>query len=259
MHQLSGTRLFVLVYTLVLCMPAVSRAQSVQTVEPSQVIQAGQTENLWTEAKAEHIYGLPDIKAHKKGTLTLSGDELTFTRKAGKVAIPRSSITAVSAGNQRVEMWGMTGRIMRMAIPDNGGLAVAAVAHHRIDMLTVDFTDSLGGSHSAVFFLGANKAAQALQSFALAPKAHQAIVGSDCGISETEAGSMLIVEPDWNGAQVPAAYQGLVYEHLTDRFRKAKNVTKVYREGESISEGVCPQYAVHLSITGFKEGSSVKR
>jgi len=146
-----------------------------------------------------------------------------------------------------------------MAIPDNGGLAIAAFAHHRIDMLTVEFSDSRGGSHSAVFFLGANQAPQAIQAFALKPSLPKPSVKSDCEHAATEPDTMLITTPDWNGAQVPAVYQGLVYEQMVERFRKTKNLARVYREGEILPEGLCPQYAVHLSITGFNEGSSVKR
>jgi hypothetical protein len=257
--HLTGSRLFILASLVFTCVPSTLKAGSTQGVPPPSIVDISPAGTQWTATKAEHIYGLPDIKPHKQGTLTLSADALTFTGKAGSTAIQRSAVTAVSAGNERVELWGMTGRIMRMAIPDNGGLAVAAFAHHRIDMLTVEFTDSRGGAHSAVFFLGANQAAQALQSFALAPKALRAATTSACENAITEPGSMLIVEPDWHGAQVPAVYQGLVYEHLMERFRKARNLTKVYREGETIPAGLCPQYTVHLSVTGFKEGSSVKR
>jgi hypothetical protein len=148
---------------------------------------------------------------------------------------------------------------MRMAIPDNGGLAIAAFAHHRIDMLTVEFTDSRGGSHSAVFFLGAHQAEEAIQHFALEPRVLPASMVSGCRNAGTEPGSVLIEAPDWKGAQVPAVYQGLVYEHLMERFRKSKSLTRIYRDGESTPAGLCPQYSVHLSVTGFKEGSSVKR
>jgi hypothetical protein len=138
-------------------------------------------------------------------------------------------------------------------------LAIAAFAHHRIDMLTVEFNDGQGGSHSAVFFLGANKASHAIQALALEPRSSLPAVASDCKNSPIEPGTMLISAPDWNGAEVPAVYRGLVYEHLVERFRKVKSLTQVYRDGESLPEGLCQQYTVHLSITGFKEGSSVER
>jgi len=259
MSRRSGFHLLLLVNIVLFCSSISLKAEPRRALESATLPQASQGGEQWTAANVEHVCGLPEIKPHKKGTLTVSAEGLTFTGKSGSTAIARSSITAVSAGNQRVEMWGVTGRIMRMAIPDNGGLAVAAFAHHRIDMLTVEFSDARGGTHSAVFFLGANQAARAIQAFALEPRSPQPSAESDCHNGGTEPGSMLIAAPDWDGAQVPAVYQGLVYEHLVERFRKAKSLTRVYRVGESIPEGLCPQYTVHLTVTGFREGSSVKR
>jgi hypothetical protein len=259
MSQLPRSTFGVIVHTALLFAPAVLCAQVSLPGRAAPTVQADRTGSAWTSDKAEYIYGLPEVKPHRMGTLTLSADDLTFTGKEGSTSIPRSTITAVSAGDQRVELWGITGKLMRMAIPDGGGLAIAAFAHHRVDMLTVDFNDTRGGAHAAVFFLGAKTADAALQSFALAPKSTRTPLAPDCGTGLTEPGSMLILTPDWNGAKVPAVYQGLVYEHVTERFKKAKNVTRVYREGETMPVGSCPQYAVHLSVTGFREGNSVER
>src|SRR5277367_1491574 len=75
---------------------------------------------VWQSTKAQHVYGLPDIKRNKKGTLTLSHDALTFTGNSGNASIPRNAVTAVSAGNQRVELFGKAGMLLRMTIPDGG-------------------------------------------------------------------------------------------------------------------------------------------
>jgi hypothetical protein len=259
MVRLSGSRLFVLLHLVLLCVSTTLTAESLHALASVPPSQANPVGGLWTAPQAEHIDGFPDIKPHKKGTLTLNADDLTFTGKSGPTAIPRNSITAVSAGNERVEIGGLTGRLVRMAIPNGGGVAVSAVAHHRIDMLTVEFSDNRGGAHSAIFFLGANKATQAIQAFALVPHGPQTIVPTSCQSGLTEPGSLLLSIPDWKNAQVPAVYQGLVYEHLIERFRTAKSLTRVYREGESLPEGLCPQYTLHLTVTSFKEGSSVKR
>lgn len=259
MLQLPLSALRVLTPAVLFLVPAMLPGQALLPADAAPSVLASGARSSWTSDKAEHIYGLPEVKAQRMGTLTLSADNLTFTGKGGSATIPRNTITAVSAGDQRVELWGMTGRLMRMAIPYGGGLVAAAVAQHRVDMLTVDFNDTRGGAHSAVFFLGAKTADAALQSFALAPKSTRVPVTSDCGTGVTEPGSVVILAPDWNGAQVPAVYQGLVYEHVTERFKKAKNVSRVYREGETMAAGLCPQYTVHLSVTGFHEGDSVKR
>lgn len=264
MKTLSGASL-VLILHATFCVPAHLLAAT-NPAPPQPVTAPAHPTPVWNTAKAEHVYGFPDIKPNRKGTLTLTPDTLTFSAKSGNTSIPRASVTAVSAGNERVEIWGMGGRILRMTIPDGGGVAAAAFMHHRIDMLTVEFTDPRGGAHSAVFFLPANEAGRALQSFdipaiptlntaALTPLAPESI----CTPSLVDPNSVLVAAPQWDRADVPAAYRSLVYEHVVDRLRRTRDVGHVYREGEVNAGTACPQYTVQISVNAFREGSSVKR
>ena len=253
MKLLSGTSLTLALHALIL-VPSHLMAASTPSNDQSPPSTA-----VWQSTKAEHVYGFPDIKHNKTGTLVLSADALTFTTKSGNTSIPRASLTAVSAGNQRVEIGGVGLMLFRMTIPDGGGLAAAAVLHHRQDMLTVEFNDVRGGSHAAVFFLPAREADRALQSFALIPAPPRIASAAVCQASSIESNSVLVAAPNWDQAQVPAAYRALVYEHLVDRLRKTKEISHVYRDGEDNTATGCPQYTVHIAITAFKEGSSVKR
>jgi hypothetical protein len=257
MKFLSGASL-VLFFHASLCMPTHLSAASLHAVPQEHAIPAAAVV-VWKSTSAEHVYGFPDMKPHKKGVLTLSAEALTFSGKSGNTSIPRSSLTAVSAGNQRVELWGMSGRILRMTIPDGGGLAAAAVMQHRVDMLTVEFNDGRDGNHAAVFFLPANEAERALQNFALTPASPRKVSGAVCANDPVEAKSVLVSAPNWDHAEVPAAYRALVYEHMIDRLRGMKDVAHVYRDGEGEGRGACPQYTVHISIATFKQGSSVQR
>jgi hypothetical protein len=222
----------------------------------------------WVSTHAEHVYGFPDIKHHKKGTLTLSPDTLSFLDKSSNTSIPRAAVTAVSAGNERVEIWGIGGRILRMTIPNGGGIAAAAFMHHRIDMLTVEFRDARGADHSAVFFLPANEAQHALDSFALPktqprPMPETATEATTCQPGTPnlpiDPRSLLVVSPTWDHAQVPAAYRALLYEHVIDRLRALPGIGRIYRDGEGDGHTACPQYTLHIAIETFREGSSVKR
>lgn len=254
MKLLSGAS-FVLILHASFCVPnlfAASTTQSAHQASPSAPA-------VWQSTQAEHIYGFPEIKHNRKGTLTLSTDTLTFSGKSRNASIPRASVTAVSAGYQRVELWGMGGRILRMTIPDGGGLAAATVMHHRVDMLTVEYNDVRGGTHAAVFYLPANQADRVLQDFALTPLPPREESSPVCRNASVEPNSVLVSAPNWDQAQVPAAYRALVYEHLVDRLRATKDVGQVYREGERSHQQECPQYTIHTAITAFKEGSSVKR
>lgn len=212
-----------------------------------------------TFANVQHAYGLPGTKRNDKGTLTVTSEGFAFAAKAGNFAIQRLSVIAVSAGNERVELWGTKGRLLRMAIPNGGGLAAAGVMQHKLDMLTVEFTDSRGGYHAAVFFLSANDAERAVESFSQMPIVQHEVRSSGCQGSSVSPRTVLVSTPEWNQTDAPAAYRGLVYEHLIDRLRRLDGIGHAYREGENDSSRVCPQYTIQISIVGFKQGSQVKR
>lgn len=223
---------------------------------------------VWSSRHAQHAYGLPEARPKDKGTLTVTADGVSFTGKSGIFTIQKPSVVAVNAGNQRVELWGVKGRLLRMAIPDGGGLAAAAVMHHRVDMLTVEFNDAKGGHHGAVFYLPAHEADRAVASLSRLPMSESeaprvaptAAVSPSipCQESSINKGSVLVAAPKWEQAEVPAAYRALFYEHLMDRLRRLEGVGHIYRDGED-AQHACPQYTIRLAVTSFKEGSQVKR
>jgi hypothetical protein len=92
----------------------------------------------------------------------------------------------------------------------------------------------------------------------LTPGPPQSVSDAVCQ-NAIEPKSVLVSAPNWDQAEMPAAYRALVYEHLVDRIQSTKGVSHVYRDGEGNGKNACPQYTVHISIAVFREGSSVKR
>jgi hypothetical protein len=223
----------------------------------------------WSAPNVQHVYGLPETKAKAKGTLTINDAGLTFVSNSGRNTIPWSSTVAVSNGSERVEMFGATGTIMRMMIPDGGGLAAASVMHHRVYNLTVEFHDPRGAYHAAVFALPGSDAPRVLDSYKQAvPPAKdnlstaglpQTSTAPACGAKADLSRSVLIAEPNWSGADVPAAYRALVYEHIVNRMQNVKEVGHVYRTELGSPPAACPQHTVTISVVSFKPGSQVKR
>ena len=213
----------------------------------------------WTSFSVKHVYGLPSAKAKDKGALSLNRTALNFAGKMSAATIPVASILAVSLGSERVELWGLKGRLLRMAIPNGGGLVAAAVMHHKVGMLTVEFNDGNGAYHSAVFVLPAREAADAVQSLAAMLGKHRERGDSSCTAGREEPGSVRVGVPTSDQLDVPTAYRGLVYERLIDRLHRSKGIRRVYRDGEMNDRNECPQYSIELSIVRFRLGSQVKR
>ena len=212
----------------------------------------------WSSTHAVHILGMPGMKAKESGTLTITPRRLTFTGKSGSSTIDLPSILALSAGNERVELWGMKGRLMRMAVPDGGGIALATFMHHQRDILTVEFVDSQSGYHGSVFYLPGNEAAEALRHFTLSSVAPHNVSSAPCLSAGVKANSILIKQPAFGQAEFPAAYRVLVYEHIVDRMRRVPG-TEVLRDGVNNGQDDCAQYTMRLSMAAFKPGSQVER
>lgn len=247
---------------LLLCLLAIFHFSSAATAHAegfTQPADARQSTTPWKAVAAQHLAGLPGVRDKEKGTLDLSAGALTFRTRSGEVVIPFSSVVAVGVGNQRVELWGTKGRLLRMVIPDGGGLLIAAVAHHRVDMLTVEFEDERGGYHAAVFTLSEEAAEQAMAKLTALSVERAETAANTCDGGAVHPRTVRVLEPEWKGVDVPAAYRALVYEKLLERMRKVKGVDRVYRDGERDPENGCAAYTVALSATGFKEGSQVQR
>jgi hypothetical protein len=160
----------------------------------------------------------------------------------------------------------MKGRILRMAIPDGGGIAAAGVMHHKVNMLAVEFRDPRNGYRAAVFYLPEGEAEHVIASFAEVSPAQSgnsalavAIPPTTCSNNFTGTRSVLITLPVWNQTEVPAAYRALLYEHTVDRLQRVQGIGHVYREGEALGSKSCPDYVIHVSVSAFKPGSQVKR
>jgi hypothetical protein len=214
--------------------------------------------SVWSSTHAIQVLGMPGIKAKEKGTLTITPQRITFTSQPASASIGLRSIVAIGAGDEQVELWGMKGILMRMAVPYGGGAAFATFMHHRRDMLTVEFVDRRGGYHGTVFFLPGDEAEQALHSIAWSPATHdeerQEQQQTRCPIADVKPDSILVAKPVSDKTDFPAAYRVLLYEHIIDRLSKDSDV-EVYRDGRES----CSHYTMHMSITAFKPGSQVER
>jgi hypothetical protein len=104
------------------------------------------------------VIGLENIKPGATGTLTLLPTGLEFAAAKKKADITLSSIQDVFTGREsRQDVSGMGGALVEAAIPYGGGRFVSLFSH-KVDVLAVEYLDSNGGFHGAIFVLSAGKA-----------------------------------------------------------------------------------------------------
>jgi hypothetical protein len=132
----------------------------IATVEPSFGRQSAGTQNPASDTiqDVKCLIGLDDIKPGAKGTLTLLPTGLEFSTGKKMADINTTSIQDVFTGREsRQDISGMGGTLVEAAIPYGGGRVVSLFSH-KVDVLAVEYVDSNGGFHGALFVLSAGKA-----------------------------------------------------------------------------------------------------
>jgi hypothetical protein len=140
--------------------------------------------------RTTHLLGFENASNNANGTLSFQGDALQF-QKGGKpaVQVKVSSIQDVFLGDQSKQVGGLPMTLGKAAVPFGGGRVISLFAHKKDDTLTLEYVDTNGGLHGAIFELGKGQG-EALRNELVARGAH---------VSHTESES---VKP--STAEVPS-------------------------------------------------------
>jgi len=96
------------------------------------------------------VIGLEGIKPGATGTVSVRGGAIHFEQKDKKAEIAIPAIQDILLGNEsRQEITG-AGKVATMAIPYGGGRLLSLFSK-KVEVMTVEFTDSNGGFHGAIF------------------------------------------------------------------------------------------------------------
>jgi len=106
-----------------------------------------------------HILGFEGITNNANGSLSLHGNALQFQKGDGSPAqISIDSIRNLALGEDDRQVGGVPLTLTKAAIPFGGGRVVGAFSHKKYDTLTVEYLDSNGGLHGAIFLLDKGQA-----------------------------------------------------------------------------------------------------
>lgn len=104
--------------------------------------------------RATHLMGFESAKNNCSGTLSIQDDLLQFqpTGKTG-AHINLGSVRDVFLGEESRQMGGLPMTLGKVATPYGGGRVVSLFSHKKYDILTLEYVDSDGGIHGAIFQL----------------------------------------------------------------------------------------------------------
>lgn len=104
--------------------------------------------------RATHVLGLPNTKNNCKGMLSIQNDALRFQKDGNPNAqVNISSVLNLSLGDESKQVGGLPMKLGKAAAPYGSGRVVSLFAHKKYDTLTLEYVDSNGGVHGAVFQL----------------------------------------------------------------------------------------------------------
>ena len=102
--------------------------------------------------RATHLLGWPNTKNDCKGTLSTQDNLLRFQQSSKPVAqVDIASVRHVFLGDETMQVGGLPMKIGKAAAPYGGGRVISLFAHKKYDMLTLEYVDSAGGVHGAIF------------------------------------------------------------------------------------------------------------
>ena len=100
--------------------------------------------------RAVQLTGLTGVKDNAKGTLNVENNQLHFVHGKTSSDVSTTSIEDVVTGADTKEAVGKTVGMMSMAAPYESGRFLS-LFRKKIDTLTVQYRDSDGGLHGAIF------------------------------------------------------------------------------------------------------------
>jgi len=99
------------------------------------------------------VIGLEGIKPGSKGTISVQPGALHFDQDKKKSEIRVPAIQDIYLGNEsRQDVSGLGGTAVKAAIPYGGG-RVLSLFSHKVEVMTVEYTDANGGFHGVIFVL----------------------------------------------------------------------------------------------------------
>jgi hypothetical protein len=102
----------------------------------------------------KHILGLEGISKNANGDLSIQDGYLRFQKSRNSSAqISVSSIQELTLGEQDKQVGGIPMMLAKTAAPYGGGRVISLFSHKKYDTLTLEYVDSNGALHGAIFQL----------------------------------------------------------------------------------------------------------
>jgi hypothetical protein len=215
----------------------------------------------------KHVLGFEGVRRNTSGELSIQDDGLRFQqdgKPAAQVSI--TSIHNISLGEEDNQVGGLPMMLGKTAVPFGGGRVVSLFSHKKYDSLAIEYLDSNGGFHGAIFRLTKGRG-ETVRSDLIARGA-QVTPSEDPGPLRTTSEESLKAAEEWSvqvdridpgATTLDPSFSDAIYENLLKELAKSKQFEHVFRSGDLDANNISEVLVLKTIVEKYSPGSETRR
>lgn len=215
----------------------------------------------------KHVLGFEGVKRNASGELSIQDDALLFLRDGSPAAqVSITSIQNISLGEEDKQVGGVPMMLGKTAVPFGGGRVVSLFSHKKYDSFTIEYLDSSGGFHGAIFQLAKGQG-QTFKNDLIARGAR--ITPSEDPVSgqstpeeslkAAQQWSVQVDRVDPGATTLDPCFSDAIYENLLQKLLKSKQFKSVFRSGDRNANDVSGVLVLKTLVEKYNPGSETRR
>jgi hypothetical protein len=212
-----------------------------------------------------HVLGLEGVRRNVSGELSIQDGDVRFQRdKVPAAQVSITSIQNISLGEQDKQVGGLPMMMGKAAVPYGGGRMISLFSHKKYDSLTIEYLDSTGGFHGAIFRLAKGQG-EAFKNALIAHGAHLRQSETTAPLQsppeefqEDQTWSVQVDRVDPGATTIDPCFSDALYEDLLQKLSKSKEFKHVLRSGDR-NANVSGVLVLKTLVEKYNPGSETRR
>jgi hypothetical protein len=222
--------------------------------------------NVGARIHVTHVLGFQDVRRNVSGELSIQDDDLRFQRdKTPAAQVSITSIQSISLGEQDKQIGGVPLMMGKAAVPYGGGRVISLFSHKKYDSLTIEYLDSSGGFHGAIFRMAKGQG-EIFKSALVAHSAHMRQSETPASLQSTpeefqegQKWSVQVDRVDPGDTTLDPCFADAIYENLLAQLPNSKRFKDVLRSGDRNANDVSGVLVLKTIVEKYSPGSETRR
>ena len=226
-----------------------------------------ETSTASSSIHVKHVLGFEGVRRNASGELSIQGNDLSFQQKGKPAAqVSITSIHNISLGLEDSQVGGVPMMLGKTAVPFGGGRVVSLFSHKKYDTLAIEYLDSNGGFHGAIFRLAKGRG-ETIKSDLIARGA-QVTPSENAGPVRTAPEESLKAVEEWSvqvdridpgATTLDPSFSDAIYENMLQELPKSKQFKRVFRSGDRNANDASGVLVLKTLVEKYSPGSETKR